>query len=125
MGKYHSNGGEVADTTWADACSEKVWYRVRPLTDRTKAEDRMEPGIFVGFRMKSSEYILIANGEATTARTIRRRSSTYWSGHRTDLDTGKQRQFGPGESGVIATTNLTKPSFPSHLLKQDRRKECT
>ena len=32
------------------------------LTDRTKAEDRMEPGIFVGFRMKSSEYILIANG---------------------------------------------------------------
>ena len=23
MGKYHSNGGEVADTTWADACSEK------------------------------------------------------------------------------------------------------
>ena len=33
----------------------------------------MEPGIFVGFRMKSNEYILIANGEATTARTIRRR----------------------------------------------------
>ena len=52
---------------------ERVWYRVGPLTDRTKAEDRMEPGIFVGFRMKSSEYILIANGEATTARTIRRR----------------------------------------------------
>ena len=53
---------------------ERVWYRVGPLTDRTKAEDRMEPGIFVGFRMKSSEYILIANGEATTARTITRRS---------------------------------------------------
>ena len=74
MGKYHSNGGEVADTTWADACSEKEcgieWV---PLTDRTNAEDRMEPGKFVGFRMKSSEYILIANGEATTARTIRRR----------------------------------------------------
>ena len=51
---------------------ERVWYQVGPLTDRTKAEDRMEPGIFVGFRMKSSEYILIANGEATTARTIRR-----------------------------------------------------
>ena len=44
-----------------------------PLTDRTKAEDRMELGFFVRFRMKSSEYILIANGEATTARTIRRR----------------------------------------------------
>ena len=51
---------------------KRVWYRVGPSTDRTKAEDRMEPGIFVGFRMKSSEYILIANGEATTARTIRR-----------------------------------------------------
>ena len=52
---------------------ERVWYRVGPLTDRTKAEDRMEPVFFVGFWMKSSEYILIANGEATTARTIRRR----------------------------------------------------
>ena len=52
---------------------DRVWYRVGPLTDRTKAEGRMEPGIFVGFRMKSSKYILIANGEATTARTIRRR----------------------------------------------------
>ena len=52
---------------------ERVWYRVGPLTDRTKAEDRMETGIFVGFRMKSSEYILIATGEAATARTIRRR----------------------------------------------------
>ena len=28
-----------------------------------------------------------------------RRSSTYRSGHGTDLDTGKQRQFGPWESG--------------------------
>ena len=55
---------------------ERVWYRVRPLTDRTKAEDR----IFVGFRMKSSAYILIANGEATTARTIRRRPvSERWA----------------------------------------------
>ena len=52
---------------------ERVWYRVGPLTDRSKAEDRMESGIFVGFRMKSSEYILIANGEAITARTIRRK----------------------------------------------------
>ena len=111
---------------------ERVWYRVGPSTDRTKAEDRMELGIFVGFRMKSSEYILIANGEATTARTMcqkggptLRRSSTYQSGHGTDFDTGKGGQFGPWESGVIATTNLTKPSFPTHLLKQDRRKECT
>ena len=39
-----------------------MWYRVGPMIERTKAEDRMEPGIFVGFRMKSSEYILIANG---------------------------------------------------------------
>ena len=43
-----------------------MWYRVGPLTDRTKAENRMEPGLFVGFRMKSSEYVLNANGEATT-----------------------------------------------------------
>ena len=35
-----------------------------PLTDRTKAEDKMESGIFVGFLIKSSEYILTANGEA-------------------------------------------------------------
>ena len=115
---------------------ERVWYRVGPLADRTKADDRMEPGIFVGFRMKSSEHILVANGEATTARTINRRpvqkggptlrrSSTYRSGHGTDLDTGMQRQIGPWESGVIATTKLTKPTFPSHLLKQDRRNECT
>ena len=51
---------------------EKVWYRVGPLTDRTKAEDKVEPGVFVGFRMKSSEYILIANGVATTSRIIRK-----------------------------------------------------
>ena len=44
---------------------ERVWYRVGPLTDRTKAENRMESGIFVGFRMKSGEYISIAIGEAT------------------------------------------------------------
>ena len=42
-----------------DRCvfGERVWCRVGPLTDRTKAEDRMESGIFVGFGMKSSEYI--------------------------------------------------------------------
>ena len=55
-------------------------YRVCPLTDRTKAEDRMESGIFVGFWMKSSEYIMIANGEAITARTIRRKPvSERWA----------------------------------------------
>ena len=52
---------------------ERVWYRVGPLTDRTKAEDRIKSGIFVRFRMKFSEYILIANGEAMTARTIPRK----------------------------------------------------
>ena len=36
--------------------------------------------MFVGFRMKYSEYILIANGEATTVRTIRRRPvSERWA----------------------------------------------
>ena len=47
--------------------------QIGPSTDRTKAEDRMESGTFVGFRMKSGEYILIASGEAITARTFRRR----------------------------------------------------
>ena len=50
---------------------ERAWYRVGPLTDRTKAEDRMVSGVFVGFRLKSSEYIVVADGEATTGRTIR------------------------------------------------------
>ena len=52
---------------------ERVWCRVGPLTDRTKAEDRMKSGVFIRFRMKFNEYILIANGEAMTARTIRRK----------------------------------------------------
>ena len=55
------------------AFGERVWYRVGQLTDRTKAEDRTESGISVGFRMKSSEYIVVANGEAITAWTIRRK----------------------------------------------------
>ena len=77
------------------------------MTDRTKAEDRMESGTFVGFPMKSSEYILTA------------------SGHETDLGTGKKRQFEPWESGVNATPNWTKHPSPSRLLKQDRQGECT
>ena len=36
------------------------------------------------------------------------------------MDSGKQRQFGPWESGVIATTNLTKPSFPSEAGQSKR-----
>ena len=39
----------------------------------------MESGIFVGFRMMSSEYILFANGEAITARTIRRKLVSRWA----------------------------------------------
>ena len=59
---------------------ERVWYRVGPLTDRTKAEDWMESGMFVGFQMKPSEYILIASGESKNARTIQRRPvSERWS----------------------------------------------
>ena len=43
------------------------------------AEDK-KSGIFFGFGMKSSEYILITNGEATTARTIRRKQvSEKWA----------------------------------------------
>ena len=51
-----------------------------PLTDRTKAEDRVESGVFFGLWLTSSEYALIANGEATTARTSRRRPvSERWA----------------------------------------------
>ena len=39
---------------------ERVWYREGPLADRTKAKDRMESGIYVGFRLKSSEYTVIS-----------------------------------------------------------------
>ena len=73
-GKVPSNGGEVADTTWAE------WCRVDPLTDRTKAEDRMESGMFVGFRLKSGEHVL---SEARIVGTIRRRLvSGSWPGDR-------------------------------------------
>ena len=58
---------------------ERVWYRVGPLTDRTKAEDRIKSGTFVNFRLKSSEYMLIANGEAIPVRTIRRLVSERWA----------------------------------------------
>ena len=51
---------------------ERVWYRVGPLTDRTEAEDRVESGMFVGVLMTSTWYLLIANGEAITVRSIRR-----------------------------------------------------
>ena len=37
----------------------------------------------------------------------------YRSGHETGLDTGKKRQFEWWESGVGATTNLTKHKFPA------------
>ena len=47
--------GEAEVSTWADACSERrARYRVGPLLNRTKADDRMETGIFVGYRSKSN-----------------------------------------------------------------------
>ena len=125
---------------------ERVWYRVGPLTDRTKAEDRMEPGFFVGFRMKSSEYILIANGEATTARTIRRRPvperwtnpeeivSTPWDrlGHRQPAAVrpmGERRDRNhepdeallpkpPAEAGPPKRVYLKQSDFDAHGLTQ-------
>ena len=50
---------------------------VGPLTHRTMAEDRMESRIFVGFWLKSCEYIVFANG--------------CMIGHGTALDTCKRR----------------------------------
>ena len=87
----------------------------------------------LGFQMKTSEYILIANGEATTIR--RRPVPERWANPEEIVNIPVWPWDRPGhpqaaavrpmESDVIATTSLTKPSFPSHLLKQDRRKECT
>ena len=116
---------------------ERVWCRVGPLTHRTKADDRVESGMFGGVRLKSCEYIVIANREAISAGTIGRRlvperwanpeeiTSVLVSGHGTQADTGKRRQFDLWESGVGERTNLTKHPFPSRLLKQDSRRECT
>ena len=53
---------------------EKVWYMPSKLSGRSKAEDRMAVGGFIGIKLKSSEYVVIADGEVRTARTIRRRS---------------------------------------------------
>ena len=114
---------------------QRVWYRVCPLTDRTKADDRMESGMFVGFRMKSSEHTLIASGEAITARTIRRRPVSErfanleeivnvpvwpWDrpGHRQEAAVrliGERPERNP---------DLDETPFPSRLLKQDRRRVC-
>ena len=48
--------------------------------DRTEAKHRMESWIFVGFRLKSSEYVVIRMGEPITARTIGRRPvSERWA----------------------------------------------
>ena len=82
--------------------------------------------------MKSSEYKVITDGEATISwhsvgdlcqegGPTLRRSSTYRSGHGTDQGTGKKWQFG----GVNATPNWTTHPSPSRLLKRDRRRECT
>ena len=112
MERHRSNGGEVADT-WADACSGSV-CGLGPSTVRTDAEDRMESGIFVGFQLKSSEYI--ANGESITARTSQRklaferwptlrRSSAYRSGYGTDLDTGKKRLLAQLQSNARRQTS--------------------
>ena len=39
--------GEVPDHMGRCVFGERVWYRVRPLTDRTKAEDSNESGMTV------------------------------------------------------------------------------
>ena len=80
------------------------------------------------FRMKSSECIVIAKGEARTVGTIRSRPvSERWANHKrpqhSSLAMGptwtQKRQFDPCVSGVNVTPNWTKHPSPSRLLKQD------
>ena len=112
---------------------ERVWYRVGPLTDRTKAEDTMESGISVGFSDGVQRVHFDCewrsdncpdNPKETCVRKVGQ-PSTYRSGHGTDQGTGKERQFDPWESGWNATPDWTKHPSPSRLLKRDRRRECT
>ena len=51
MERDRSSGGEVGRCVFG----EPVWYRVGPWTDRTKAEDAMESGIFVARCTKRSQ----------------------------------------------------------------------
>ena len=80
--------------------------------------DRSDEG-----RRQDSEFILVANGDAIPARTIRRRRVSgrcvsVWPWNRAG-----HRQEGAWDSGVDATPNLTKHHFLSRLLQQDRRRE--
>ena len=92
MARYRSNGGEVADTTWADACSRNECF-IEWFHDRSD-EGRRQDGIVDLRFLPAGEYTVVAHGEAITARTIRRRSESERStGHGTDLHKGKSWQF--------------------------------
>ena len=68
---------------------ERVWYRVGPLTPGSKADDRMVEGRFVGFQLKTGQYIVVANGEIVAARTIRRMpAEERWKDPEKVLDVG-------------------------------------
>ena len=68
---------------------EKVWYRPGPLSGGTKAEDRMVEGRFVGFKLRTGEYVVITDGEAVAARTIKRMpEGDRWSEPEKILDVG-------------------------------------
>ena len=59
---------------------ERVWFKPNPLAGRSKAEARMIEGVFVGFRLKSSEYVVVAEGQIMMARAIRRKpDEERWS----------------------------------------------
>ena len=122
------NGGGVEVTIWVDACSEKeLWHRLGPLGDRTCADDGMQTEIFVGYRVKSSDY----KREAVTARTIRRQLvAARW----TDLEEivrvpvgiglgedGKPT-FDPTENDEAEIANRMKKSSRSHPLEQGMRR---
>ena len=51
---------------------ESVWYKPGPLSGRSKADDRMMQGRFVAPKLRTSEYVVVSDGESVAARTIKR-----------------------------------------------------
>ena len=51
---------------------ERVWYKPGPLSGRSKADDRMMQGRFVAPKLRTSEYVVVSDGESVAARTIKR-----------------------------------------------------
>ena len=67
---------------------ERVWYKPGPLSRRSKAGDWMMEGRFVGLKLRTSEYVVVSDGECVAARTIKRMPEDRWSEFEKILDLG-------------------------------------